>query len=61
MLRRGCGMRSRDGDQNLQFALTNAATCIREKAAGRQMGAEVSQLSRLCEDVTEGGRAQRSW
>ena len=63
MLRRECGMRSRDGDQNLQFALTNAATCIHEKAAGRQMGAEMSHPLRLCvlQDPAQGmGGQQRN-
>ena len=56
-----CGIQSREVTQNLQLALTNAATYIREKAAGRQMGAVVCHLCRLCEDAAEGGRAQRSW
>ena len=56
-----CGVQLREVTQNLQLALTNAATYIREKAVSRHMSAVVCCLCRLCEDAAEGGRAQRSW
>ena len=57
----GAGCSRKMVTQNLQLVLSKAATYIHEKAADRQIGAEVSHPSRLCEDAAEEGRAQRSW